>query len=66
MIQGKLLAMAEVARSLRSSRGGGRMKGLFSFVSKALGLFSRLSELSLDHNNSHFVFYYFHEENRRK
>ncbi len=45
MIQGKLLAMTEVARTLRTSRGGGRMKRLFSFVSKISSLFSRVGDI---------------------
>jgi len=45
MIQTKLVAMTEVARTLRTSRGGGRMKRLFSFVSKISSLFSRVGDI---------------------
>ena len=46
MIQGKLLAMTEVARTLRTSRGGGRMKKLLSFVSKISNFFSKINDLA--------------------
>lgn len=46
MIQGKPLAMTEVARDPSHFKRRGRMKKLLSFVAKALGLFSRISELS--------------------
>jgi len=53
MIQGKPLAMTEVARTLKTIvhvmqqhfKRRGRMKRLFSFVAKASGLFPRISEL---------------------
>ena len=45
MIQTKTLAMTEVARTLRTSRGGGKMKRLFSFVSKISSLFSRVGDI---------------------
>jgi len=46
MIQSKALAMTEVAWSLRTSKGGGRMKRLFSFVSKVSDFISKLSDFS--------------------
>jgi|GEM_PF-2100151 len=60
MIQTKTIAMTEVGWRLRTSRGGGRMRRLFSFISKISDFINKLSDISWIIIIYHFVFYYFH------